>query len=726
MRNQTMGRCMALPIMGFLLAGGFAFAEPQKLPVTRVVLYSSGVGYFEHAGEIQGSTSVNMMFKTDQINDILKSLIIEDLDGGRVGTVAYPSRDPISKTLQSFQVNLAEDPSLSMLLAQLRGADVLVHIGAEKIEGRILGLEKRQKSISDDGTPLEVPVLNILSNSTVQAVVLEEVRQIQLKDPALEKELGKALDTLAGSRNQEKKPLTLTFQGDGKRRIRAGYLVETPIWKTSYRLVLPSEKEAQGFLQGWAIIENQTDNDWEGVNLSLVSGRPISFIQDLYQPIYVPRQVYQPRDEAFLLNLSRKVLDDKMERGSAMMRKSKGDGVIVGSAPMAPGEEQMAGRPRKPLSESLQGISRTDSDSFGPSESLAAGMSAGYGGMMGAPPASAPPEPIDIASSVSAAAMAGEVGELFQYQIGSVDLPRQRSAMLPIVTDKTKVERLSLYNQSVLADHPLLGARVTNTTGKHLQQGPITVFDEGSYAGDSRIENLPGSQHALLSFGIDQMVKVQAAHVSQESRIMTGKIYNGVLEITNKRIASQDYVIQNHDKKDREILIEHPVRPGWNLANGLTPIEKTETLYRFSVPVVSGSTKTLTVKQEIIESQTIALIPADIGILEVYSQQGEIPQPIRTALAKAFEMRKSLMELERQLSTRGEKIAAITEEQKRIRENMTAGIDKQSEYYTRLLTKLNQQETEIEQIQAEMTRLQADIETQRKALEDYILKLDLQ
>lgn len=142
MRNQTMGRCMTLPILGLLLAGGFAFAEPQKLPVTRVVLYSSGVGYFEHAREIQGSTSVNMMFKTDQVNDILKSLIIEDLDGGRVGTVAYPSRDPISKTLQSFQVNLAEDPSLSMLLAQLRGADVLVHIGAEKIEGRILGLEK--------------------------------------------------------------------------------------------------------------------------------------------------------------------------------------------------------------------------------------------------------------------------------------------------------------------------------------------------------------------------------------------------------------------------------------------------------------------------------------------------------------------------------------------------------------------------------------------------------
>ncbi|MBK7497493.1 MAG: hypothetical protein IPI28_19625 [Candidatus Omnitrophica bacterium] len=314
---------------------------------------------------------------------------------------------------------------------------------------------------------------------------------------------------------------------------------------------------------------------------------------------------------------------------------------------------------------------------------------------------------------------------MFQYQIGSVDLPRQRSAMLPIVTDKTKVERLSLYNQSVLADHPLLGARLTNTTGKHLQQGPITVFDEGAYAGDSRIENLPGSQHALLSFGIDQMVKVQATHVSQESRIMTGKIYNGVLEITNKRIASQDYVIQNHDKKDREILIEHPVRPGWNLANGLTPIEKTETLYRFSVPVVSGSTKTLTVKQEIIESQTIALIPADIGILEVYSQQGEILSRFAQRWQNLRDEKISDGAWNASFNTRG-KIAAITEEQKRIRENMTAGIDKQSEYYTRLLTKLNQQETEIEQIQAEMTRLQADIETQRKALEDYILKLDLQ
>lgn len=700
-----------------------AVAEQVKLPVTRVILYSSGVGYFEHAGVIRGSTSVELMFETDQINDILKSLIIEDLDGGRVGTVAYPSQDPVSKILQSFQVNLTGEPPLSMILGQLRGAEIQVMIGAEMIEGRILGLDKRQKDISDNGTPLEVPVVNILSNGTIKSVVLEEVRQIQLKDPVLADEFAKALDTLTGARDQNKKPLTLTFHGEGERRVRAGYLIETPIWKTSYRLVLPGEKEEQGFLQGWAIIENQTDNDWRGVNLSLVSGRPISFIQDLYQPIYIPRQVYQPRDEAFLLNLSRKVLEDNMGRGVALMKSSDDSRIRPENSPArsGPGKPEMAFFDSSGIPPSSAPVTATPGDA-----AVGYGYASG-GNAEGVVVSSAPaPPPIDISTSVSAAALAGAVGELFQYQIGSVDLQRQRSAMLPVVTDKTRVERLSIYNQSVLAGNPLLGARLTNTTGKHLQQGPITIFEEGAYAGDSRIENLPDGQHALLSFGIDLMVRIKMANMTQESRLMTGKIFNGALEITNKRVSSQDYVIRNQDKKDRMILIEHPVKPGWNLVADLVPIEKTDDLYRFAVPVIADNTKTFTVKEEIIESQTIALIPADLGIFEVYSQQGEIPQQIRAALARAFEMRKALMELEHQMEIRRGKIAAITEEQKRIRDNMASGIDRQSEYYTRLLAKLDQQETEIEKLQAEIKGLETEIESQRKALEDYILKLDLQ
>src|SRR5258705_10255464 len=271
-----------------------AKAPDANVPVKVVVLFSSGVGYFEHAGSIKGNASTELRFKTNQINDILKSLLLQDLGGGKVTTVVYPSQDPIEKTLRSFQVDITGDPSLAELLAQLRGAKVQVTAGGDVLNGTILGLEQRPKAVGEKGS-IDVWVLNLISGGTIRSVELADAKKIELEDAQLQEELSKALTALAQARDQDKKPVTLNFTGDGERQVRIGYVVETPIWKTSYRLVLPGEAKAdKPKLLGWAIVENQTDNDWGNVQLSLVSGRPISFIQDLYRPLYVPRPVVQP------------------------------------------------------------------------------------------------------------------------------------------------------------------------------------------------------------------------------------------------------------------------------------------------------------------------------------------------------------------------------------------------------------------------------------------------
>jgi hypothetical protein len=74
---------------------------------------------------------------------------------------------------------------------------------------------------------------------------------------------------------------------------------------------------------------------------------------------------------------------------------------------------------------------------------LAANVAAGVTADMAA-------EPMDAGKSVQSIASAAKVGELFQYTVGNVSLPRQKSAMIPIVTDEIEIERLSIYNQSVL------------------------------------------------------------------------------------------------------------------------------------------------------------------------------------------------------------------------------------------------------------------------------------
>jgi hypothetical protein len=289
-----------------------------------------------------------------------------------------------------------------------------------------------------------------------------------------------------------------------------------------------------------------------------------------------------------------------------------------------------------------------------------------------------------------------------------------------------QVERLSIYNQSVLPRNPLIGARVRNTTGKHLLQGPVTVLDGGAYAGDARIDDVPPGQERLLSYGVDQQMIVDATKVKQDTAIQTGKIIKGVLELTNKQVHAQEYLNENKGDKDKTLVIEQPVLQGWKLVEPAKADEATESVYRFKGKVAAGKQSKLTVRQEIITGQQIEILPCDIGQLELYSKTGEIPKPVRDALAKAVSMKYAMTDTTRQIAQRQKRIGEISQEQTRIRENMkTVGANTRNDYYNRLLTKLNEQETGIENLQKEIEGLQDKARQQQKELEDYLASLNV-
>ena len=341
--------------------------------------------------------------------------------------------------------------------------------------------------------------------------------------------------------------------------------------------------------------------------------------------------------------------------------------------------------------------------------------------------------PMDPSASVASAASAAKLGELFQYTVGSVSLPRQKSAMIPIVTDAVETEELSIYNQSVLAKHPLNGARVKNTTGKHLLQGPVTVLRGGSYAGDARIDDVPPGQERLISFGIDLQVLVQSKWLNQDSTVLTGKIVKGVLQITRKQTSSQEYVTEDKGDNAKTLVIEHPRRGGgWKLDEAKDkdgnaapkPYETTEALYRFKDRIEPGKPKKLVVKEEQVTADGIALVPADVGQLDFYARTGPIPQDVKDALVKAIGFKNQLTDTQRQMQERQQKVNEISTEQQRLRENMKT-VAQNTEYYTRLLKKLDEQETQIEKLQKEVQDLQKQRDTQRKALEDYLNNLNV-
>ena len=336
---------------------------------------------------------------------------------------------------------------------------------------------------------------------------------------------------------------------------------------------------------------------------------------------------------------------------------------------------------------------------------------------------------INAAQSIEAAASTSQVGELFEYTVGAVTLPRQRSAMIPILNNTVDVRPVSIYNQSVQARFPLYGVRLTNTTGAHLLQGPVTVFDSQTrYLGDASIDNVPPGQQRLLSYGLDLDMLVDATKNTRTSTIVSGKIVKGVLMVSYRDLMSQDYQMQNKGTTDKTVLVEHPVNHGWKLLEGNEfpkPLETTANVYRFEGKVAAGKQSLLTVQEQLVRVQDVAILPTDVTSLVYYVKNGEISQKVKDALAKAIELKNGLTDMERLIQEKQAKVSEITNDQARTRENMKT-VSPSSAYYQRLQNKLNDQETQLDQLSKDMDGLRIERDQSRKSLEDYLsnLKVD--
>src|SRR5271166_1663261 len=271
-------------------------ARTTQLPIGQVVLFSSGVGYFQREGSVEGNARVDLSFPVTDINDLLKSMVLRDLDGGHIATVSYDSNAPVERTLKSFAINQTNNPSFGAILNQARGEKVEVVLQQTNatqpgtLSGTVVGIEKQKVAVAKETQDVEI--LNLWCSDGMRALKMTEIQRVRFLNPILDSEFRKALETLALSHDTQKKAVSINCVGEGKRNVRVGYVIENPIWKTSYRLVL--DKKEKPYLQGWAIVENPTDEDWKDVRMALVSGRPISFQMDLYQPLYVPRPVVEP------------------------------------------------------------------------------------------------------------------------------------------------------------------------------------------------------------------------------------------------------------------------------------------------------------------------------------------------------------------------------------------------------------------------------------------------
>ena len=702
---------------------------PVELPVKRVILFTSGLGFIEHQGSVTGNAAAELQFTTDQINDVLKSLVVQDADGGAVGGVRYASQQPLAKTLKSFKVDLSANPGLPELLSQVRGAEVKVVVAGEEVDGRIVGVERRETVVVDKvlgERTVVTPMLNLSTPRGLRSELFSRIMSVELQDPQLRKELNLALEAIAQRRDHDKKPVTVQLDGTGKRRVRLGYTVETPVWKTSYRLILPEAgSKDKAKLQGWAIVENATESDWTDVELSLVGGRPMSFIENLYASYYIPRPVAQPR-VSFGQNVNEHA--DGVDMGKLRERFDKfgghggalGGGAGGGGMGIQPPQLALGATAGEPSTQPKPDGMDVRSEEWGGGAGASLGGNGGSGGM------AAP----NYMQGVAALASVMKIGQNFQFSVPKVTLPRQQSAMLPILTEAVDVEPVSIYNAGIIAGNPMLGMKLTNTSERFLLGGPFSVLETNKsatvYAGDARTDDIPPGQHRWLSYAVDQDVKVAELQDDNGPReeLIGMRILKGSVIAENKLTFTHAWAIENRGKTNKTLIIEMtPQAANYEGEAGITPPpeEKTELFLRFRVAAAAGQSLPFKVVETAKSTESTEIVPEQRGHIDQLIASETTPAAVRKTLAAIQTAWNNAAATEKKITTLTEQRHDLANDQARLRANMQAA-EKGSAYAADQVKAMQASDGVIAVLDEQANRARAELEKYRAEAESLVGK----
>ncbi|HET7695407.1 MAG TPA: carboxypeptidase regulatory-like domain-containing protein [Vicinamibacterales bacterium] len=748
------------------------------LPVRRVILYKSGVGFFEHFGSVTGNTPVTIQFTSAQLNDVLQSLTALDLDGGSIASISYNSVAPIEQRLATLRTRIGGEADRLELLQALRGARVIVRSGAAETAGRIFSAEQRTRA--RNGVLEPVTDLTLIGDEgAIRTVELTPASTVQLAERDVREDISAYLGITASTRGEDARRMVMSATGTGTRRIAISYISEVPIWKSTYRLVLP-EAGARPMLQGWAIVDNTLAQDWTGVELSLVAGAPQSFVQQISQPYYVqrpmvplpPAVLLQPQTHAgTLVGGEGRVAGTLRDPGRGVLPGARvelldASGSAVASAVTdasggfdlgaAPGvytlTAQLAGfQPaRRTVTLTAGGRQRTDVTMGvgGVSESVtissatplarsAGGRGGAAGGVAGGLPARsadmpvpAPPPPaIDYMAAAAPAAQGQELGELFEYRLQQpVTIRRNESALVPILQAEVDAERVSMWTKGAGSGRPLRGVWLTNSSTLTLDGGSFSVIDANAFAGEGLIESLKPGERRLISYGADLAVLVKAEPQPGTGRVLKIVAQNGLLVASQEQRVTWKYTARNEDASARTLIIEHPVRPGWAMAGEPAPAELSPNAarYRLALPPKQEAALTLTERQG--GDTTYRLSEVDDRTIAILAGSGANDAALRRALQPLIDKRAEMAAVDRRISTINAQLAEIERDQQRVRENMKAlrGSSEEKALIQRYTKQLADQEDRLSALRGDLAKATAEREARLRELSELAGKLQFE
>ena len=742
-------------------------SNTQTLPIRRVILYSNGVAYIERRGTVTGHAEVSLSFKQSQVDDVLKSMVVLDLGQGRIGAVSYNSSAPPAARMADipFSINAGSANNLSGglagVLGQLQGAHVIVATANRTATGSILTVEERKSQIDANTPAVTSHALVIASeNGELISFDLADVRSVKLVDDGARRDVNEFANASASARRRDAKTIVVTSDGAGAREMLVSYTIAAPIWKTTYRVVMDSQ--GKPFFQGWAIVDNVSEEDWNNISLSLVSGSPVSFIQPIQKPFYRYRpvigmpsdlklapQTYEASEGAAPGTISGTITDPNgavvpgatititnAATNQSFTTTSNSDG-NYSTASLSPGTYSVAVNSpgfKQHLAQSVVvgvnvpafvnaslevgNVSETvtvtasvdvvnsSSQTIGGSRQLnslsrlaLSASNSSASSFGGVSLSNAMTRPD---SGVEAAATGAEVGDLFEYRIDQpVTVLRDRSALIPILQTRMDGERISIYNEGARRDRPMGGMLLKNTSPLTLEDGALTVIDGDAYAGEALMERLKPDEQRLISFALDLGTLVNVRVKEDRAPTFLVRVVKGVFQAHYHQTSQKTYALTNQTDKPRVVYIEHPLRDGWVLSDETQkPEGKSARYYRFRVSLGPHQKVELPVTERRALMDSYALVDFSRPDLELFISRNYIDATTRAILEKIIDLKSRMAAAEARVEAIDQEVTEISADQQRLRDNIKAltATAEAKQLITRYVAKADTQETRLEQL----------------------------
>lgn len=710
----------ALPVLmaGLLTCATAAFAE--DIPVNSVILSTSGLANFEHRAKVDGNSKLEFPVRFEQVDDILKSLIVFD-KSGRLGGVTLPGKQPLTQVFKDLPFTQEQLSNPSALLNAYQGATVKVTGDELKATGKLLQVVPEEVALGDDKTTTKNRI-SIMTDDGIKSALLENLESVMFTDEKIRNEVARALDAIRENGTAERRVLSVNLLGDGNRDVTLSYVVDAPLWKTAYRMVVPEAGQTKGMLQGWAVIENMTASDWQKVDLTLVSGNPVTFRQSLYESYYVQR----PEIPVQVFGRVMPRIDQGTVATAGKM-EGAADGAMEQREDMPKGRMGMLRKQAPGRGGAANGIMM---DSIAPSEVAARANVIAQ--LSAAPAAPAMDSSIANIAQTANAAQSSEATTqvLFRFP-DRFDLKSGQSMMLPFLSREVPMERVSLYQPETHPTHPLAAVEIKNDGETGLPPGVLTLYEESdllkgtAFVGDAQLAVLPQGDKRMVSYALDSKTTIDRTDKSNSTEGQVA-VENGILRIAVKNIAETTYTVKAPPKEARTVVIEHPKMYDYQL---VTPDPKTTEVsgerYRIRVEVKAGDKAVVPVKLENTAWQSYSLDTLNADYLLTFAgKRGQLDADARKQFETLAAKRREMEAIDIKINEIEQRRNQIFNDQERIRENLQSLTEK-SEVKQKYLNKLNEQEDKIAGIDAEKEKLAAERILKQQELAELIAKIKI-